>query len=237
MKDAKVLGITSGIGIIGAGICGEDTVLAECSVSGKIVQTEKLISLIDDVLKKTKLKINDIDAVSVTTGPGSYSGLRGGLATAKGLVEALDIPIISVSTLHAIAYNFADIEGTVAVAVNACRDDYNFSLWGSSGGELKRLTADITVKIDRILEVMSSVKGKITLVGDAVLSARGGSAFGGKKMIKSDNILLADPRNAVPWAVNVARIGLEKLRNKEIEDYIKLSPSYSHKPNIREYKK
>ncbi len=227
MKDAKVLGITSGIGIIGAGICGEDTVLAECSVSGKIVQTERLISLIDDVLKRTKLRIKDIDAVSVTNGPGSYSGLRGGLATAKGFVEALDIPIISVSTLHAIAYNFADIEGTVAVAVNACRDDYNFSLWGSSGGKLKRLTADITVKIDRIIEVMSSVKGKITLAADATL----------KKTVKSDNILLADPRNTVPWAMNVARIGLEKLRNKEVEDYIKLSPSYSHKPNIREYRK
>jgi tRNA threonylcarbamoyladenosine biosynthesis protein TsaB len=227
MKDAKVLGITSAIGIIGAGICGEDNVLAECSVSGKIVQTEKLIPLINDVLKKTKLKISDIDAVAVTTGPGSYSGLRGGLATAKGLVEALDIPIISVSTLHAIAYNFADIEGTVAVAVNACRDDYNFSLWGSNRGELKRLTADITVKIDRILEVMSSVKGKITLAADAAL----------KKSVKSDNILLADPRNAIPWAVNVARIGLEKLRNKEVDDYINISPSYSHKPNIREYKK
>ena len=227
MKDIKVLGITSAIGIIGAGICGENNVLAECSVSGKIVQTEKLVPLIDDVLKKTKLNIKDIDAVAVTTGPGSYSGLRGGLATAKAFVEALDIPIISVSTLHAIAYNFADMEGTVAVAVNACREDYNLSLWGSSGGKLKRLTGDIIVKIDRIVEVLSSVKGRITLAADETLRGR----------IKSDNILLADPRNAVPWAVNVARIGLDKLKNNEVEDYITLSPSYSHKPNIREYKK
>jgi tRNA threonylcarbamoyl adenosine modification protein YeaZ len=185
------------------------------------------VPLIDDALKRTKLKLKDIDAVAVTTGPGSYSGLRGGLATAKAFVEALDIPIISVSTLHAIAYNFADMEGTIAVAVNACKDDYNLSLWGSSGGKLKRLTEDFIVKIDRIVEVLSSVKGRITLAADETLRNR----------IKSDNILLADPRNAVPWAVNVARIGLDKLKNKEVEDYITLSPSYSHKPNIREYKK
>ena len=223
----KILGITSAVDVVGAGIASDGGVLAECTVSSKIMRSEKLITLIDDVLKRAKLKINDIDAVAVTTGPGSYSGLRGGLATAKGLVEALDIPIISVSTLHAIAFNFVDIDGTVAIAVNACRDDYNFSLWGSDNGKLKRLTGDITAKIDRIVDKLSQVRGKLTLAADETL----------RKKIKNDNILLAEQKNIVPWAVNVARIGLGKLKNGEVEDYIKLSPNYSHKPNIREYRK
>ena len=193
----------------------------------KFFDFEKLITLVDEVLKRTKLKMDDIDAVAVTTGPGSYSGLRGGLATAKGLVEALNIPIISVSTLHAIAFNFVDIDGTVAIAVNACRDDYNFSLWGSNDGKLKRLTGDITAKIGRIADKLSEVKGKLTLAADETL----------RKKIKNDNILLAEPKNVVPWAVNVARIGLEKLGKKEVEDYVKLAPNYSHRPNIREYRK
>jgi tRNA threonylcarbamoyl adenosine modification protein YeaZ len=227
VRDVKILGITSAVDVVGAGIASDGGVLAECTVSSKIMRSEKLITLIDDVLKRAKLKINDIDAVAVTTGPGSYSGLRGGLATAKGLVEALDIPIISVSTLHAIAFNFVDIDGTVAIAVNACRDDYNFSLWGSDNGKLKRLTGDITAKIDRIVDKLSQVRGKLTLAADETL----------RKKIKNDNILLAEQKNIVPWAVNVARIGLGKLKNGEVEDYIKLSPNYSHKPNIREYRK
>jgi tRNA threonylcarbamoyl adenosine modification protein YeaZ len=223
----KILGITSAIDVVGAGIASDDGILAECTVSSKIMRSEKLITLVDDVLKRAKLKINDIDAVAVTTGPGSYSGLRGGLATAKGLVEALDIPIISVSTLHAIAFNFIDINGTVAIAVNACRDDYNFSLWGSNNGKLKRLTGDITAKIGRIAERLSEVRGKLILAADETL----------RKKIKNDNILVAEQKNIVPWAVNVARIGLGKLKNKEVGDYIKMAPNYSHKPNIREYRK
>ncbi len=178
-------------------------------------------------MKKTKLKIKDIDAVAVTTGPGAYSGLRGGLAAAKGLVEALDIPIIAVSTLHAIAYNFLGHEGMVAVAVNACRDDYNFSLWGAGRGGLQRLTGDITAKLDRIIAQLSKVEGKMVLAADGAL----------RKSIKNDNILLAGAEHVQPWAVNVAGIGLEKLKRKETEDYVKLAPSYSHKPNIREFKK
>jgi tRNA threonylcarbamoyladenosine biosynthesis protein TsaB len=223
----KILGISSATGIVGAGIADEGGVLAECSMSGNIVRSEKLIVLVKGVLERSKLKIGDIDAVAVTTGPGSYSGLRGGLATAKALVQTLKIPIISVSTLHAIAYNLIDLEGTFCVGVNACKDDFNFSLWGSDGGKLKRLTNDITVKLDRLVKILSSVRGKLTLAADDKL----------RDKIKNLNILIAEPKNAVPWAVNVARIGLEKSKNKEYDDALTLVPAYSHKPNIREYQK
>ena len=227
MRNRTVLGITSAAGISGAGIASDSGILAECSFSSKAVQSEKLIMLIHEVLKRTKLSVKDIDAVAVTTGPGSYSGLRGGLAAAKGLVEALKIPIISVSTLHAIAFNLIDFDGTIAIAVNACKDDYNFSLWGSKNGDLKRMTADIAVKMNKVAEVISKVKGKMILAADKEL----------RNIIKNDNILLAEEKNAVPWAVNIARIGLAKLKKNEVEDHIALAPSYSHKPNIREHKK
>lgn len=223
----KVLGITSAIGIVGAAVAEEHGILAECSVSSSITQSEKLIILVEDVLKKTKIKINDIEAVAVTAGPGSYSGLRGGVAAAKGLVAALGVPIVSVSTLHAIAYNLINSKGTIAVSVNACRDDYNFALFGSDAGKLKRLTSDITVKIGKISEIFNSISGDIILAADEKLKGK----------ISNVNVIFAEPKNVVPWAVNVARIGIEKAKNKEFGDYLTMSPSYSHKPNIREFKK
>jgi tRNA threonylcarbamoyladenosine biosynthesis protein TsaB len=223
----KMLGITSATGVVGAAVAEETGIMAEYSISGKIAQSEKLTAIINEVLEKARIKINDIGAVAVTAGPGSYSGLRGGLATAKGLVAALDIPIIPVSTLHAIAFNLINTDGTIAIAVNACRDDYNFAMFGSHMGELKRLTADITLKIDRIAEIFSSMSGKLTLAADEGL----------RKRISNDNIILAEPRNVVPWAVNVARIGIEKYNKKEFGEYLTMAPSYSHKPNIREFKR
>jgi tRNA threonylcarbamoyladenosine biosynthesis protein TsaB len=221
----KVLGITSAVDIVGAAISGD--VVAECSISSSIVRSEKLITLVDDVLKKTKLKISDIDAISVTIGPGSYSGLRGGLATAKAIVSAMNIPIIAVSTLEAIAYNFIANEGLIAIVSNACRDDYNVALFGSDNGKMKRITNDVTVKLNTIGNVLNSVKGRIILVSDDHVRGK----------VTSKAIVHADKANSMPWAVNVANIGMRKLNNKETEDYLTVSPKYSHKPNIREHKK
>jgi tRNA threonylcarbamoyladenosine biosynthesis protein TsaB len=223
----KIIGLSSASNTIGAAVLDERGITAECTVSGPSVRSEKLIVLVEEALNRSKIKISDIDAVAVTIGPGSYSGLRGGLAAAKGLVQSLNIDIISVPTLDAVAYNFRNYNGTVAVAINACRDDYNIALFGVHNGAIKRMTKDMTVKLDRISEVLSKVSGEMTLVSDKDLS----------KDIKNKNIRLASADSAIPWAKNVAIIGGMKYENGEFGDYLSLVPEYSHKPNIREYKK
>ena len=223
----KILGITSALKTIGAAIIDEMDILSESSISGKISQSEKLISLVDNAIKRTRIKPDALDAVAVTIGPGSYSGLRGGLATAKALVSALNIPIISVSTLYAVAYNFINSDQTVVVAINAMREEYNLALFGANQGQIKRLTDDLIVKSDRIFEVLLKVKGRIMLASDENLY----------KKIKNQNIMFAEAGDTIAWARNVAMIGLEKLKKNETEDYLSLTPSYSHSPNIREFKK
>ena len=222
----NILGLSSATNTIGAALYGSESIIAECSLSGTSARSEKLLGLVEGALKKAKIKISDIDAVAVTSGPGSYSGLRGGLATAKAMVATLDIPIISVSTLMAIAYNFINCEAMLAVAVNACRDDYNLALFGSHNGNIHRITGDMAVKMGRIKEVLSSVKGRMIVVCDGEL----------KDLIKNSDLTIAGPGCEVPWAKNVAIIGHDKLKKKETDDYLGLIPSYSHKPNIREYK-
>jgi len=223
----KVLGLTSAIKTIGASVVDGHEILSECSVRGQSVQSEKLIVLVEELLNTCKIKMNDLDAVSVTIGPGSYSGLRGGLATAKGLVEALKIPIIPVSTLHAVAYNLINSSSTIAVAVNAMRDEYNFALFASNNGKLKRLTKDLIVKLDKITEVINKINGRIIMAVDERV----------KDEINNLNIMFADQSSVVAWARNVALIGLDKLENKETSDHLSLSPEYSHMPNIREFSK
>jgi tRNA threonylcarbamoyladenosine biosynthesis protein TsaB len=90
--------------------------------------------------------------VAVAVGPGSYSGLRGGLAVAKTLAQTLKVPLAGISTLEAIAYNLINVEGTMAVILDAKADEYNFALFGASRGKLKRLTGDMVLKANVIKE-------------------------------------------------------------------------------------
>lgn len=224
--EKTILGISSATNTMGAAVYN-GKLMAECSISGDRARSEQIVPLINEVLQRSGLKIKDIDAVAVTKGPGSYSGLRGGIAVAKGLVAALDIPIISVPTLDSAAYNFIDFEGTFLVALHACKDEYNISLFGAHKGVVKRLTKDIVTTIDGISKVINKVEGELTISCDREIAG----------IIKNKNIRIASRTSAVPWARNTAVIGSEKFKKHEFVDALTLVPEYSHKPNIREWKK
>ena len=134
----KCLGISSAVSTIGAATIADKDVAVEFSASGKEAKTEKLVSVVESVLKKADLKASKIEGIAVTKGPGSYSGLRGGLAVAKSFAQILNIPIVGVSTLEAVAYNFVNYYGTVAVVLHACRDEYNVAFFSSNSSNLKR---------------------------------------------------------------------------------------------------
>ena len=208
----KILGISSATKVISFGLIDEEKALVEATLADN--RAEKIMFFIQEA----GIKPDEIEAVAVASGPGSYSGLRGGLATAKSLAQTLNIPLVGVSTLEAIAYNLIDIEGTMAVILDAKADDYNFALFGASQGKLKRLTDDLVLNVSVIKEKLSNISGKIWVVG---------SSYKGN----------TDEIHAHPYGINVAKLGLLKIKAGEIDDPLKLTPNYSHKPNIREYSK
>jgi len=210
----KIFGISSATKIVSIGLIDEDKVLVETTVSD--MRAERILLY----AKEAGIEAKQIEGVAVAVGPGSYSGLRGGLATAKTLAQTLNIPLVGIPTLEAIAYNLIDKfphqnfwcgnkEGTIAVILDAKRDEYNFALFSASGGVLKRLTDDLVMKMDQIEEKLAAISGEVHL---------------------------AKGSNAHPYGINVAKLGLLKIKAKEISDPLKLIPQYSHTPNIREYK-
>jgi len=217
----KVLGLSSATKIVSLGLIDEAKVLVETTVAD--LRAEKLVFY----MKEAGIEPEQIEAVAVAQGPGSYSGLRGGLATAKSLAQTLKVPLTGVSTLEAIAYNLIDIEGTMAVMLDAKRDDFNFALFGAHQGRLKRLTDDLVMTLDKIVGKLKQIKGDIHLVG-ATNDLR--------KKLKGDNYLFADEIHSHPYGINVAKLGLLNIKAKKTADPLKLTPNYSHKPNIREYK-
>lgn len=226
----RILGISSATKVISIGLIDEDKVLVETTVSD--IHSEKIMLYV----KEAGIEPGQIEGIAVAIGPGSYSGLRGGLAVAKSLAQTLKVPIAGVPTLEAMAYNLVDVEGTMAVILDAKADEYNFALFGASSGKLKRLTDDLVVKFDVLLNKLSKISGEIYLVGK-VNGIREKLVPREIEGVKGNNFHFAEDMHCHPYGANVARLGLIKIQGGETSDPLKLTPEYSHKPNIREYKK
>ena len=218
----RILGISSATKVISIGLIDDDKVLVESTLSD--IHSEKIMLYV----KEAGIEPKQIEGIAVAQGPGSYSGLRGGLAVAKSLAQTLKVPIAGVPTLEAMAYNLVDVEGTMAVILDAKADEYNFALFGASSGKLKRLTDDLVVKFDVLLNKLSKISGEIYLVG---------KVNGIREKLKGNNFHFAEEIHSHPYGINVARLGLLKIKGGETSDPLRLTPEYSHKPNIREYKK
>lgn len=199
----KVLGISSATKVISIGLIDDDQVLVSTTVAD--MAAEKIMFYV----KEAGIKPEQIEGVAVAQGPGSYSGLRGGLATAKSLAQTLKVPLVGISTLEAIAHNLIDYEGTMAVKLDARMDEYNFALFGAHQGQLKRLSDDLVLTKAKIKDFLSKITGELKLV---------------------------DGQQSHPYGVNVARLGLLKIKAGETADPLKLVPQYSHVPRIREYR-
>ena len=216
----RVFGFSSATKIISIGLIDEEKILVETTMAD--MRAERVLFYAEEA----GIKPDQIEAVAVAIGPGSYSGLRGGAAAAKSLSQSLNIPLIGVSTLEAIAYNLIDIEGTMAVILDARSKEYNFALFGAHQGQLKRLTNDLVLDYDQIVKQFTSISGQIHLVGNCV-------DF--KKQLQGDNYLFADENHAHPYGINVAKLGLLKIKAGQTDDPLNLSPNYSHKPKFKEY--
>jgi len=140
----RVLGISSATKVVSLGFIDDDKVLFDKTIDE--LHSEKILYYV----KQKGIKPEQIDAVAVAAGPGSYSGLRGGLATAKLLAQTLNIPLILVSTLEAIAYSQVDKDGEIVVILNAKRDEYNYAKFKAEKGQLIRLTDDLVSTMDKI---------------------------------------------------------------------------------------
>ena len=101
----KILGLDSSGIVASVAVVEDDTMIAEYSVNYKKTHSQTLLPMLDEVVKMTELDLNTIDAIAVAAGPGSFTGLRIGSATAKGLGLALDKPLIGIPTTEALAYN------------------------------------------------------------------------------------------------------------------------------------
>ena len=173
----------------------KDKIVAEESQEMPRGQAEHLMPMIERVMKETDKTYDQLDAIAVTRGPGAFTGMRIGLATAKSLGMVLNIPVIGVSTFEAVLKT-SQASGLCGVLLETKRQDYYFQLFENAepiGAQMVGLPADILTQIgDR----------ECTLIGDAI--ERFKSEINLPETIKEENIVLPAPLAIARIAANTA---------------------------------
>ncbi|MBU0687464.1 MAG: tRNA (adenosine(37)-N6)-threonylcarbamoyltransferase complex dimerization subunit type 1 TsaB [Candidatus Margulisbacteria bacterium] len=226
-----ILGISSTTKILSVALISDSEVLAEFSVTGERSKAEQITLFVEESFKKAKLDINKVEAVAVTQGPGSYGGIRGGVTSAKSFAQVLKVPVIGVSTLEAMAYNFSGSNRTCMIILDAKSDEFNLALFADAKDGLKRLTDDFVISRDKLFEKIKQIDGNLIVAGalDKLDLP--------KELKNKDNLTFVSFLKSFPRAVNVAKIAVNKVKEAGLESFLSLIPKYSHRPNIKRFVK
>ncbi len=224
----KILAVDSSAKACSAAIVDDGKILGAFFINTALTHSQTLVPMIDAVLKNTSTDMNDIDAFAVSAGPGSFTGVRIGVAAVKGMAMPLKKPCISVSTLEAMSYNIISLDCIAVCVMDArCGQVYN-ALFEIKNGVIKRLCDDRALSIEDLAEDLKQYSNKLVLVGD------GAELCYNSYKEQFSNIFLASENSRYQNASGVAFAAADKERITAGE----LLPTYLRLPQAeRELKK
>lgn len=168
----KILGIDSSGLVASVAVTEDDNLLGEYTVNYEKTHSETLLPMVDDLAKRLSLDLNTLDAIAVSKGPGSFTGLRIGCATVKGMGLALNKPVIGVPTLDALAYNLWGMTNLVCPIMDARRDQVYTGLYRfvklKDEFYMETVLMQCAIGIDELVEKINRFGSDVTFLGDGV---------------------------------------------------------------------
>jgi len=185
----------------------DDRLLAELSYEAQGNRGGVLLPTVDQVLKKAGVAAKDLDVVAVSVGPGSFTGLRVGLATAKGLALGAGARVVGVPTLEALAEGYASADATICALLDAYRGEVYMALFRRNGTALERLSPDAVLAPGAVASALAAVEGAVHLIGNGAARYREPleAALGGRVCVSDEGL------RAAPTAAVVARLGIRQF--------------------------
>jgi tRNA threonylcarbamoyladenosine biosynthesis protein TsaB len=163
-----ILAIDSSGLVASVAVAEDDILRGEYTVNFKKTHSQTLLPMLAEVTKMIELDMNTIDAIAVSGGPGSFTGLRIGSATAKGIGLALDKPLVHVPTVDALAYNLWGTNRLVCPLMDARRQQVYTGLYEFSDGELQTIEPQCAIGIDEIVQKVNALNREVIFLGDGV---------------------------------------------------------------------
>ncbi|HSP12545.1 MAG TPA: tRNA (adenosine(37)-N6)-threonylcarbamoyltransferase complex dimerization subunit type 1 TsaB [Salegentibacter sp.] len=195
-------------------IATEDGVFAlKEDKSNNYSHAEKLHVFIDEILKENQLKVSDLDAIAISKGPGSYTGLRIGVSAAKGLCFSLDIPLISISTLRSLARQVEEKDALIIPLLDARRMEVYSAVFNAEFEQVRETRAEI-LEADLYTEYLE--KGKVVFIGSGVEKFQ--------TICEHPNAVFVP--EALPSAKEMCIPAIQKYKKSDTEDVAYFEPYY-----------
>lgn len=164
----KILAVDSSGLVASVAVVMDDVLLGEYTINYKKTHSQTLLPMLRDLTEMIELDLATVDAIAVAGGPGSFTGLRIGSATVKGLALALDLPVVSVPTVDALAFNLWGHQDVVCPLMDARRNQTYTGLYRFSEGKMSTIKQQCAVDIGTILSEINGMDEAVVFLGDGV---------------------------------------------------------------------
>lgn len=164
----KILAVDSSGLVASVAIVENDNLIAEYTVNYKKTHSQTLLPMLDEIVKMTDTDLNSIDAIAVAKGPGSFTGLRIGAATVKGLGFALKKPVIGIPTVEGLAANLYGSSALVCPLMDARRNQVYTGIYRFRQGGMEVVKAQVAVSIEEIINALNLIGEEVVFLGDGV---------------------------------------------------------------------
>ena len=225
----KILGIDTSAKTLNLALVNDNKMLVDCRINTvDRAHSALILPLLNNILVLNSIKINEIEGIAVSIGPGSFTGLRIGLSTAKGLAFALSTPIVGINTLESYAFRWLDLPGRLCPLIRARRGEYYFAIFYKKNSNLCLIK-------DYQCGEWVQIKSELLRYGDKsyIFGCGLEDILREEKIEKSkniENIYFINSNQDIANAANIALIGEKKILENNCDDIYTLSPFYIKKP-------
>ena len=218
------LGIDTATKVCSVAICRDEEILAAYEINMGMTHSEGLVPQLEQIFTRTGIKKSAIELVAVSIGPGSFTGLRIGLATAEAIAYSLNIPLVGVNTLEALAYNLP-IEGVLlAPILDAQKGNYYLAVYEWKQGEIHEVESVKVVPGSELGNVLAAYDKNVLLLGECAKV----------RDVLPKKVICAPCRVSMPKATSVAILGIKQHLGKEDKEYFGLEPFYIRRSEAEE---
>ena len=224
----KILGIDTSSMAASVAVIEDNKLICEYTINTKKTHSQKLMPMIENMLGLSDLNVREIDAIAVCEGPGSFTGLRIGMATAKAIAHVNDIPVIGVNSLEALAANMNLCDKKICSILDAQRNQFYTGRYQYEGTKLVEIKEIGIQQIDELLEELAQSGEQWILVGEAVYKYE-------DKIREISNIEIPAASNNVTKAGSLCSVAKVKFdEGKDIFDCYTVNPLYIRKSQAEE---